>query len=328
MAVNVAVAPLPYPPPPPPLQVPQLEWKAQEASPKTRPWLGFLHTPKTGGTSLVSALMQTLFGEWWYHLECQASSGADLSAEQPPLCATYGNWTAPRKRTPDDLLKCPALGCLGHLPYVSMKRALGPDLLPRAMTVVLLRDPVALFVSEYYYILTQIERPSPSLQFVTDLALLRRMERGMTLNEYVEYWEKVAGLPAAHADGDSAALGIAPNRQTFFITSASASEMRDKADAVFWKAAGNLLHMDVIAITEDMQRSANLIKCTLGIQADIKVPSSNVGKYPRLNDAILTKRIKRINHLDVRVYEFARGVFASRQAAVPMMRDWYSHCGI
>merc|ERR1719424_2102754 len=39
-------------------QVPQLEWKAQEASPKTRPWLGFLHTPKTGGTSLVSALMQ------------------------------------------------------------------------------------------------------------------------------------------------------------------------------------------------------------------------------------------------------------------------------
>ena len=47
--------------------------------------------------------------------------------------------------------------------------------------------PVKLFVSEYYYIMEQLRRPEPSLQFVGDPALLKQMLGGMPLAEYVEY---------------------------------------------------------------------------------------------------------------------------------------------
>ena len=73
--------------------------------------------------------------------------------------------------------------------------------------VTILRHPVRLFISEYYYIREQLSAEQPSLQFVGDPELLTRMSGGMSLAEYTDYTAKLV------KHGRSG-LGSAFNRQT------------------------------------------------------------------------------------------------------------------
>jgi hypothetical protein len=73
--------------------------------------------------------------------------------------------------------------------------------------VTVLRHPVKLFISEYYYIRDQLSKPSPSLQFVGDAKLLKLMMGGMTLAEYLDYVSRIV------KHGNSG-LRSAFNRQT------------------------------------------------------------------------------------------------------------------
>ena len=50
------------------------------------------------------------------------------------------------------------LGCLGHLPLLATRDALGKELVAQADIVVLLRHPVKVFVSEYHYIKAQVNQ--------------------------------------------------------------------------------------------------------------------------------------------------------------------------
>jgi hypothetical protein len=162
--------------------------------------VAFLHVPKTGGSALISTFMVALFGEWWFHLDCglKAKSAPATNAppppppDAPPLCATYGAWTEPKQRKPAHQARCTAIGCLGHLPFETMRAALGSDLLRATDFVTVLRRPAALFVSEYYYVRDQLSLPGGgSLQFVGDPELLTLMAGGMSLEEYVGYTSKL-----------------------------------------------------------------------------------------------------------------------------------------
>ena len=130
----------------------------------------------------MNGLMRSLFGEGWFFRECKA---ANATSDAPPLCATYGDWVSPRKRQPRDLARCTALGCLGHATLPRMQSALGPEILARTFFIVTLRDPIALFLSEYHYIIAELQKAQPSLQFVQDAALRQKMREGMTLDECV-----------------------------------------------------------------------------------------------------------------------------------------------
>lgn len=72
---------------------------------------------------------------------------------------------------------------------------------------VLCRHPVDLFVSEYYYIASEVLKSNPSLQFVQDPILREKMRKGMTLKQYTSY-------PHQHHDWH----GASTNRQAFYLT--------------------------------------------------------------------------------------------------------------
>jgi hypothetical protein len=111
----------------------------------------------------------------------------------------------------------------------------------------MVRHPVKLFISEYYYIKEQLAQPQPSLQFVGDPELLSLMAGGMPLADYVAYTARLV----KHG---SSGLGSAFNRQAFFLTTASVDEMRYKSDAVFQEAAVKLNKMDFVGVMEDMPK--------------------------------------------------------------------------
>ena len=307
-------------------------------------WVAFLHVPKTGGSALISSFMRALFGEWWFHLDCGASVGLSTAGKRalgtsgsnsggggsggsggsggdsPPLCATYGGWVAPKERRPALKQRCTALGCLGHLPHDAMRTALGGEILKRTDFVTILRDPVKLFVSEYHYILDQLGRTDPSLQFVGDPPLLRQMMGGMPLTEYVDYNARLV------KHGRSG-LGSAFNRQTYFLTTASVDEMRFKSDEVFHEAAVKLNKMDFVGIMERMPESVRMLQCVLGVEEEVRVAKKNVGSYRFPDsDPKLLARIAKLLELDVRVYEFAEGLFKQRQKAAHFMRQYYRYC--
>ena len=156
-----------------------------------------MHVPKTGGSALISTFMMALFGEWWFHLDCglkakTSSQDPRQKSDAPPLCATYGAWTEPKKRKVAHQGRCTAIGCLGHLPFENMRAALGGELLKATDFITVLRKPTALFVSEYYYIRDQLSLPGGgSLQFVGDPELLTLMAGGISLAEYVAYTSKL-----------------------------------------------------------------------------------------------------------------------------------------
>ena len=276
--------------------------------------------------------MKALFGEWWFHLDCGAKmantnndgggggGGGGGANNAPPLCATYGKWVAPKERRPALKQRCTALGCLGHLPHEAMRSALGGELLKRTDFITVLRHPVKLFVSEYYYVLDQLKRPHPSLQFVGDKALLAQMMGGMTLSEYLEYHRRIV------KHGQSG-LGSAFNRQTYFLTTASVDEMRYKTNEVFHAAAVKLNKMDFVGIMERMPESVTMLRCILGIAEEVRVPKKNVGTYQfPASDPKLLERIADLLSLDMRVYGFAKDLFHQRQKASHFMRRYYKYC--
>jgi len=298
-----------------PNAISQLTW---HDSPHKR-WIAFLHVPKTGGSALISSFMGALFGEWWFHADCGLQApNQNNKKDAPPLCATYGAWTPPKQRKQAQKNRCTALGCMGHLPFENMKTALGADILKVTDFVTVLRHPVKLFISEYYYIRDQLSKPSPSLQFVGDSQLLKLMMGGMSLAEYVEYNYRIV------KHGQSG-LGSAFNRQTYFLTTASVDEMRYKTDEVFLQAAIKLNKMDFVGITEEMSQSVTLLQCILGIP-DVHVPKKNVGSYEAVEDDAVLLRIEELLSLDMRVYEFALGIFHQRKKSLNFMRQFYKHC--
>ena len=117
--------------------------------------MAFVHIPKTGGSALISALMERLYGDRWQQTECMAA-GRLPASRRPPLCATFGEWVEPRRRRGTYLSRCTTIGCLGHLPLLATRDALGKELVVQADIVVLLRHPVKVFVSEYHYIKAQV----------------------------------------------------------------------------------------------------------------------------------------------------------------------------
>jgi len=283
-------------------------------------WVAFLHVPKTGGSALISSFMGTLFGGLWFQLDCglKASGGESSQQDRPPLCATYGDWTMPKHRKPSHLGRCTAIGCMGHLPFENMRTALGAELLKVTDFVTVLRHPVKLFISEYYYIRDQLSKPTPSLQFVGDPELLKQMMGGMPLEEYCEYVRTIV------KHGRSG-LGSAFNRQTYFLTTASVDDMRYKASSVFQEAAVKLNKLDFVGITEEMPKSVAMLRCVLGV-GEVHVPKKNVGSYQPPEDEGLLTRIEELLSLDMKVYAFARELFDHRQKALHFMHQHYKHC--
>jgi hypothetical protein len=134
-----------------------------KAASRAKNYVAYVDVPRTGGAAVVKTLMRGLYGDQWFYGECASSKGKGA----PPLCATFGAWTRPRDRVGLDQHRCTVLGCgLGHLTLPRMKEAFGPTLWRRTFTVVILRHPVDLFVSEYHYIAAELQKPNPSLQFV------------------------------------------------------------------------------------------------------------------------------------------------------------------
>jgi hypothetical protein len=199
-----------------------------------------------------------------------------------------------------------------------MKTALGGEILKVTDFVTVLRHPVKLFISEYYYIRDQLSKPSPSLQFVGDTHLLKLMMGGMSLAEYVDYYSRIV------KHGRSG-LGSAFNRQTYFLTTASVDEMRYKPDDVFLEAAIKLNKLDFVGITEEMVHSVTLLQCILGVP-DVNVPKKNVGSYEAVEDSNVLARIEELLTLDMRVYEFGLGLFHQRRKALHFMSQFYKHC--
>jgi len=135
----------------------------QKVGARAKNYVAYVDVPRTGGAAIVKALMRNLYGDKWFYGECANPKGK----EAPPLCATFGNWVRPKDRLGPDKHRCTVLGCgLGHLTLPRMKEAFGPMLWRRTFTVVILRHPVDLFVSEYHYIAAELQKPQPSLQFV------------------------------------------------------------------------------------------------------------------------------------------------------------------
>ena len=122
-------------------------------------------------------------------------------------------------------------------------------------------------------------------------------------------------------------LGSAFNRQTYFLTTASVDEMRYKSDEVFHAAAVKLNKMSFVGIMERMPESVKMLQCVLGVEQEVHGPKKNVGSYQFPDsDPRLLQRIGELLALDMRVYDFAQGLFRQRQKATYFMHQYYKYC--
>jgi len=298
-------------------------------------FVAYVDVPRTGGAAVMKMLMRALYGDKWFYEECKASQ-ASGSSSAPPLCATYGDWVRPKDRKGADIHKCTVLGCgLGHLTLPRVREAIGPDLFKRTFSIVILRHPVDLFVSEYHYIASEVKKQSPSLQFVQDKTLREQMRNGMTLRQYAAY-------PHSHHDWHGSSL----NRQAFYLTGQTAGggagkagkKQRGEADLlvddqearrVLLRAIVTLRSADFVGVVEDLGRLVVLLRCSLGVGSLLpptpevmrSVLGAEEARYVRpTNDSDLIRRIESLNRVDMELHEFGSELFDVRWANLGVMR--------
>ena len=91
--------------------------------------------------------------------------------------------------------------------------------------------------------------------------------------------------------------------------------------------ATTFLSRHFVGIMERMPESVRMLQCVLGVEEEVRVAKKNVGSYRFPDsDPKLLARIAKLLELDVRVYEFAEGLFKQRQKAAHFMRQYYRYC--
>ena len=121
-----------------------------------------------------------------------------------------------------------------------------------------------------------------------------------------------------------------PNPNT---AAAAAADAATTTTQVYREAVAQLVNIEFVGVAEQMDASAELLTCMLGVQSLRRaegpaVPRRNVGMYAPIDEEE-PRVLRRIEHalaLDMRTYEYAAAMLRHRLDVLPYMRAHFQFC--
>ena len=252
------------------------EFKPEYTTPLER--LYFLHIPKTAGTSLRQWLSD-LYGAEQF-LPCDHLD--DLKAMSPETIQQYRFFS-------------------GHF-----STHLAEFLNPQPATITWLREPIARQISDYHFTRDQFEH-------------LAQIALSHGRHDWIEFWKQTQHLSLAELCQCEAHLGYSDNLQVRYLT--GNIELPDRVEineTILAQAKQNLTEIFHVGLCEQMDPSIDMLTHKLRHPYKPLRVTMNQGKKPNRQHNLSAKElgvIREANHYDIKLYAFARQLFAERLEA-------------